>query len=336
MDQVTDSVTDQVKRLGLAAGFHRVAIAVVPASGAPSEGDRAALERWLAAGYQASMAWMDNPRRRDVRQIVPEARSVIAVALNYYTPHQPSGDRDRAKISRYAWGRDYHKVLHGRLKRFVAALNGQFGGHTFRFYGDTGPVQDKAWAEQAGLGWIGKNGNLITRQYGSWVFLGEIITDLALMPDGPHTAHCGTCDRCIEACPTGAIAAPHVVDANRCIAYHTIENRDDTLPEAIRDRLGGWVAGCDICQDVCPWNQRFAQPTDVADFTPRPENLDPPLAELATLTDEEWDRRFTGSALRRIKAPMWRRNAQANLDAIAAIAPDPSPPPDSPGPSITP
>lgn len=316
-----EQATERVKQLGAACGFHRVAIAAVPPSGAPSDRDRAALVAWLQAGYQASMAWMANPKRLDVQQIVPEARSVIAVALNYYTPHRHSDDRDRAKISRYAWGRDYHRVVHGRLKRFVAALDGHFSGHTFRFYGDTGPVQDKAWAQQAGLGWIGKHGNLITRQYGSWVFLGEVITDLALAPDGAHTAHCGTCTRCLDACPTGAITEPHVVDANRCIAYHTIENRDDTLPTPIRDRLGGWVAGCDICQDVCPWNQRFAQPTDVADFTPRPENLAPSLTELATLTEEAWDRRFTGSALRRIKAPMWRRNAQANLDAIARATP---------------
>ncbi|MFM6056639.1 MAG: tRNA epoxyqueuosine(34) reductase QueG, partial [Microcystis aeruginosa] len=182
-----------------------------------------------------------------------------------------------------------------------------------RYYVDTGPVQDKVWAQRAGIGWIAKNGNLITRNYGSWVFLGEILTNLPLEPDQPHSTHCGTCSRCLSACPTQAIVSPHVVDANRCIAYHTIENRAVTLPTEIAKNLQGWVAGCDICQDVCPWNQRFAQVTDVEDFQPRPENLSPRLEELANLTIEEWDRRFISSALRRIKPQQWRRNAQANL-----------------------
>ena len=275
------------------------------------------------------MGWMANPKRQDVGQVLPGARSVICVALNYYTPAAHSRDRDRAKISRYGWGRDYHKVMNARLKRFVASLQATFPNHTFRWYADTGPVQEKPWAERAGIGWIGKHGNVITREFGSWVFLGEVISDLSLMPDAPHRAHCGTCTRCLDACPTGAIVRPHVVDANRCIAYHTIENRAATLPEAIASRLDGWVAGCDICQDVCPWNERFAQPTDVDDFQPRPENLAPPLQELATLSDEEWDRRFTGSALRRIKPAMWRRNAQANLNharPLDASLPETSPP----------
>jgi epoxyqueuosine reductase len=174
-------------------------------------------------------------------------------------------------------------------------------------------VQDKAWAEQAGLGWVGKHSNLITRDYGSWLFLAEILTNLPLTPDPPHLPHCGTCTRCIAACPTDAIRAPYVVDANRCIAYHTIENRSDTLPPEIAKNLQGWVAGCDICQDVCPWNQRFAQPTDIPDFQPYPDNLTPSLSDLAQLTPAEWERRFPASALRRIKPSMWRRNAQANL-----------------------
>ncbi len=182
-----------------------------------------------------------------------------------------------------------------------------------RYYADTGPVQDKVWAERAGLGWIAKNSNLITREYGSWVFLGEILTNLTLMPDRPHTAHCGTCTRCIDACPTNAITQPFMVDANRCIAYHTIENRAESLPDAIVPHLQGWVAGCDICQDVCPWNQRFAKPTDVPDFQPYPWNLSPTLSELADLSDEDHSQRFQASALRRIKPWMWRRNARASL-----------------------
>jgi epoxyqueuosine reductase len=155
---------------------------------------------------------------------------------------------------------------------------------------------------------------VITREYGSWVFLGEVLTNLPLEGDRPHTEHCGSCTRCLEACPTGAITQPFVVDANRCIAYHTIENREEKLPEAIAPHLQGWVAGCDICQDVCPWNQRFAKTTDIEDFQPYPMNIAPQLIELAEISDEEWNRRFPASALRRIKPEMLRRNARANLD----------------------
>ncbi|MGL5508738.1 MAG: tRNA epoxyqueuosine(34) reductase QueG, partial [Microcoleaceae cyanobacterium] len=172
---------------------------------------------------------------------------------------------------------------------------------------------DKAWAEKAGLGWIAKNGNVISREYGSWIFLGEILTNLDLTPDQPHTVHCGTCDRCLQACPTGAIAPAFVVDANKCIAYHTIENRAEDLPANIKDKLSGWVAGCDICQDVCPWNIRFAQSTNISDFQPYPDHVNPLLTDLANMSEEEWSKRLIGSALRRIKPAMWRRNAQANI-----------------------
>lgn len=299
------AVIDYALRLG----FDLVGIVAVDES--PSHLEKTAVEhlqRWLSQDYQADMAWMDNPRRQDIRQVLPGARSLICVALNYYTSHRHSDDPSHGKISRYAWGRDYHRVLQKRLKPLADWITAS--GYSARYYADTGPVQDKAWAQQAGLGWVAKNGNVITRQYGSWVFLGELVTTLALVPDRPHTAHCGTCTRCLEACPTGAIAQPYVVDANRCIAYHTIENRAETLPETVAPHLNNWVAGCDICQDVCPWNQRFAQSTSVDDFQPYPENLAPKLTELATLSEAEWDHRFRASALRRIKPAMWRRNAQ--------------------------
>jgi epoxyqueuosine reductase len=300
------TLRQQILQTALELGFHKVGIAAVPDSQ-----DSSALQDWLAKGYQADMTWMESPKRRSVQQVMPEVRSIICVALNYYTnPDRPQGQQ-YAKISRYGWGRDYHRILHKKLKALTTWLSAQGDGIQARYYADTGPVQDKVWAEQAGLGWIAKNGNLITRDYGSWVFLGEVLTNLDLPPDRPHTAHCGTCTRCLEACPTGAIVQPAVVDANRCIAYHTIENRAETLPAAIVPHLQGWVAGCDICQDVCPWNQRFAQPTDLPDFQPRSWNVAPTLTELAELSQEEYDRRFTGSALRRIKLWMLRRNARA-------------------------
>ncbi|NEO82701.1 MAG: tRNA epoxyqueuosine(34) reductase QueG [Spirulina sp. SIO3F2] len=309
MPQLTSAV---VKNKARELGFHKVGIAAI----APHT-DNATnhLHRWLAQGYQAEMTWMANPKRADIEQCLPGVKSVIALALNYYTPHTHSDDPAIAKISRYGWGRDYHRVVQKRLKALALWLQDQVPEQTVRYYVDTGPVQDKVWAQRAGLGWIAKNGNLITRNYGSWVFLGEILTTLELESDRPHTAHCGTCTRCLDACPTQAIREPFVVDANRCIAYHTIENRAETLPPELT--LDGWVAGCDVCQDVCPWNQRFAQETDIADFQPYPEHLAPRLDDLAKLDDTTWDQRLRSSALRRIKPQMWRRNARANLNREA-------------------
>jgi epoxyqueuosine reductase len=301
-------VREKAKELG----FHKVGIAAVAGIDV-EEVNR--LQAWMAMGYHADMEWMGNPKRQDIRLVMPEVRSLICVALNYYTPHQRPEGEEYAKISRYGWGRDYHRILHKKLKQLATWLESQSEGIKARYYADTGPVQDKVWAQKAGIGWIAKNGNVITREYGSWVFLGEVLTNIELESDRPATQHCGTCTRCIEACPTKAITKPYVVDANKCIAYHTIENRSETLPEHIQSNLQRWVAGCDICQDVCPWNHRFAQITDVTDFQPYPGNLAPKLVELAEITDEEWDKRFTASALRRIKPEMLRRNARANLDA---------------------
>ncbi len=313
--QITKSEQSPINRHQVIAaaqsiGFHRVGIA-----GVENYHDQAAdhLQSWLELGYQADMAWMASPKRKDIRAYMPEVRSVICVALNYYTPHQHSTAPEDGKISRYGWGRDYHKVMGKKLKALSNWLKAQDESIITRYCVDTAPVQDKVWGQRAGIGWIGKNGNVITRKYGSWVFLGEVLTNLALSADSPHSEHCGSCTRCLDACPTGAIAVPFVVDANRCIAYHTIENRAEELPKAIAANLSGWVAGCDICQDVCPWNQRFAQETDLEDFQPYPENIQPKLEELATIEVTEWDRRFRSSALRRIKPEMLRRNARANL-----------------------
>lgn len=313
MTDRASNLTDRIKQKALDVGFHKVGIAIVPIESDDEKAAVTSLQSWLNQDYQADMAWMANPKRQNLRLVMPEVRSVICVALNYYTPHdRPDGDR-YAKISRYGWGRDYHRILHKKLKALSTWLEAQGNGIQARYYADTGPVQDKFWAQQAGIGWVAKNSNVITRDYGSWVFLGEVLTNLELVGDRPHTAHCGTCTRCLDACPTGAITQPFVVDANRCIAYHTIENRAETLPETITPHLQGWVAGCDICQDVCPWNQRFAQETDVTDFQPYPDNIAPTLVELAEMSDEDYDRRFPASALRRIKPDMMRRNARSNL-----------------------
>ncbi|WP_353930776.1 tRNA epoxyqueuosine(34) reductase QueG [Okeanomitos corallinicola TIOX110] len=304
--------SDILKEKARELGFHKIGIASL---GELETKESQRLQTWMKMGYHAGMEWMGNPKRQDVRLVMPEVRSLVCVAINYYTPHQHLESKEYGKISRYGWGRDYHKVLHKKLKQLAMWLESQDEEIKTRYYADTGPIQDKVWAQKAGIGWIAKNGNVITREYGSWVFLGEVLTNVELESDRPATQHCGTCTRCIEACPTDAITEPFVLDANKCIAYHTIENRAETLPESITANLQGWVAGCDICQDVCPWNQRFAQVTDVKDFQPYPGNLTPKLLELAQITDEEWDQRFPASALRRIKPEMLRRNARANLDA---------------------
>ncbi len=309
--------SDEVKEKAKSLGFHKVGIASVDVN--PDDLAAKHLQTWLALGYHADMRWMANPKRLDIRACMPEARSLIAVALNYYTPYQRPEGQALAKISRYGWGRDYHKVMEKKLKTLANwlcdrahATRISYRTETIqaRYYADTGPIHDKVWAQKAGIGWIAKNGNIITREYGSWVFLGEVLTNIELTPDTPHTQHCGNCTRCLDACPTGAITQPFVVDANRCIAYHTIENRAEELPPSLIPKLEGWVAGCDICQDVCPWNQRFAKPTDVAEFHPYPWHIAPTLAELSTISDEEWHHRTTASALRRIKPAMIRRNAK--------------------------
>ena len=311
MNECTSINSIVVKAKAKELGFHEVGIAAVADLEAT---EIQKLRDWLKMGYHADMEWMKNPRRENISLVMPEVITLVSVALNYYTSHtRPQGD-EYGKISRYGWGRDYHRVMDKKLKELASWLESLGTDIKARYYADTGPIQDKLWAQKAGIGWIAKNGNVITRKYGSWVFLGEVLTNLELEKDQPSTQHCGTCTRCLQACPTGAITEPFVVDANRCIAYHTIENRAKELPAEIKPHLQGWVAGCDICQDVCPWNQRFAQVTDVTDFQPYPENLHPKLVELAQISDEEWDKRFTASALRRIKPEMLRRNALANLD----------------------
>ena len=310
-----DTIKAQARRLG----FDPVGIAAV-------EGDSrlplrtAALERWLAAGHQADMAWMADPRRRDVRQLLPGVRSLVAVGLPYYV------DATRApgslKVARYGWGRDYHRLIDGRLRALGRWLEQQEPGVRWRACVDSAPLLDKAWAEQAGLGWIGKHGNLIHQGRGSWLLLGHLLTTLELRADPPAIPACGACSACLDACPTGAITEPFVVDARRCIAFHTIENRDPELPEAIASHLQGWVAGCDICQDVCPWNHKPLPSSDDPDLQPRPWWLDLQAQEALSWSDAQWDDNLRASALRRIKPAMWRRNIRAAQAPEQAVNPE--------------
>ena len=291
-------------------GFDPVGVAAVP-GGERLRLRSAALERWLATGQHGSMAWMADPRRLSIETLLPGVRSLLAVGLNYYVPaeRQPGS----LKVARYGWGRDYHRVIDGRLRSLGRWLEREVPGTTWRACVDTAPLMDKAWAEEAGLGWIGKNGNLLNRRRGSWLLIGHLLTSLELPPDQPAQPLCGRCSACIDACPTAAIREPFVVDALRCIAYHTIENRDPHLPAAIRPSLGGWVAGCDICQDVCPWNHHDLPVSDDPDMQPRPWLLDLQPQEALTWSDADWDERLRASALRRIRPWMWRRNIRAAL-----------------------
>ncbi|MGH9942164.1 MAG: tRNA epoxyqueuosine(34) reductase QueG [Pyrinomonadaceae bacterium] len=301
--------TAKIKERALQEGFHKVGI--VPAR--PLERERARLKEWLGRGYQGEMRWMerDPAQRTDPRLVFPEARSVVVVALNYYTPHQHANDPATGKISRYAWGDDYHDVVGGKLKNLLAWIREEWPEADGKSCVDIQPLMDKAWAARAGLGWIGKHSNLITRDYGSWVFIGELLLNLELASDdAPVEDHCGTCTLCLDACPTGAIVEPYVVDSNRCISYATIELRASELPPDIADNLEGWLYGCDICQDVCPWN-RFERPTEEARFEPRLGNVSADLEDILRLTPEAYAARFRRSAIKRAKLHNLQRNARA-------------------------
>ncbi len=280
------------------------------------EHERERLQEWLERGLQGEMHWMkrDPIKRTDPRLVLPSARSVVVVALNYYTPHQHTNDALTGKISRYSWGDDYHDVVGEKLKSLLAWIEEQWPEAEGKACVDIQPMMDKAWAVRAGLGWIGKHSNLITREYGSWVFLGELLLNLELEYDTEQVEdHCGSCTLCLEACPTDAIIEPYVVDSNRCLSYATIELRAPAIPETIAPNLKGWLYGCDICQDVCPWN-RFEQPTADARFEPREDNVNPSLSDILKLTPETYAERFRRSAIKRAKLSGLQRNARALLE----------------------
>ncbi|MCC7437869.1 MAG: tRNA epoxyqueuosine(34) reductase QueG [Armatimonadetes bacterium] len=289
-------------------GFDLVGFA--PAERMEREADL--FQEWLACDYHGTMEWIarNNHKRRDVRQILPSARSVIVVARNYYTPHQHSSQPDHAKISRYAWGRDYHNILPKKLKQLHQFIQTLEPNAESRWYVDTGPILEKQWAVRAGLGWMGKHTNIINRTMGSWLFLGVVISSLELQYDSPIGDFCGSCTRCLDACPTNAFPQPYLLDATRCISYVTIEQLPkEEIPKEYGQQMENWVFGCDICQQVCPWN-RFQQPTTEPDFQPRPGVLDLTVEQVRAMSDEEFQERFQGSPVRRAKAEGFRRNGR--------------------------
>ena len=296
-----------MKQAAIEAGFDLVGIT----GAVPLKEESERLNEWIRRGYHATMYWMTNDggKRTDPGRILPGARSVISLGRNYYFPAgYPAGS---AKISRYAWGDDYHIVIAEMLKRYAAKLEAKFPGHKFIYYCDTGPVMDKVWAQRAGLGWIGKHTNVINQRNGSWMFLAEVITDVECEYDEPAVDHCGSCRACIDACPTQAIVEPYVLDGNKCISFLTIENRDPEIPDCLASKLEGWVFGCDICQDVCPWNEKSQTATEDPAFRPREENLNLKAEDIHLMTREEFSTRFRKSPVKRAKFEGFRRNASA-------------------------
>ena len=314
---LADRIRAEAKRLGFdAIGFAR----------AEAHPDRRRLLAWLAEGRHGTMSWMARSpaRRSDPGAILREARTVISVALGYYRGDWPdAGDPapPLGRIARYAWGRDYHKRVRKRLLSLTRAIRAMEPTARIAPYSDTGPVLDRAWAVRAGIGWIGKNTNVILKAAGSWYFLGELLTDLDLPADLPSKNYCGSCSRCITACPTGAIVGPYELDARRCISYLTIEHRGG-IPIEMRPAIGTRIFGCDDCQEVCPWN-RFATPTSNPDFAARPEQQTPELLPLLALDEAAFSERFQGTALRRAGRDRFVRNvavALGNLGDATAVA----------------
>ncbi len=300
---------DRLKQYACELGFDLCGIAAA----GPAQ-THARYVEWLAHGYHAGMDYLARPdaiaRRADLRAWWPAAQSVIVVAMNYYAPppvHLPAGRTGR--VARYAWGPDYHRVMTDKLEQLAAWIEAEFPGNpTARICVDTGAVLEREWAVRAGLGWIGKNAMLIHPRLGSWLVLGELVVDLALAPDAPFVSdRCGTCTRCLQACPTQCILPDRTLDARRCLSYLTIESRDE-IPVELRKKMGNWVFGCDVCQEVCPWNRR-ARPSLNVRGNPDWVALDP--AEITAMDEATFRARFAGSALRRARRSGLIRNVMA-------------------------
>ena len=298
----TQRVREEALRLGFdACGFARAR---------RLEREERRLEEWLNQGRHGTMGWMENyfDKRVDPTKLVPGSKSVVSVIGSYFHPDHERQQQQtgKPKIAKYAQGRDYHKVYKGKLKKLFNFTKEIVGNVEGRIFVDSAPVLDKVWAQQAGLGWIGKNSNLLNKDIGSFFFIGEMIIDIEFSYSTQVTDHCGTCTRCIDACPTNAIYEPYRVDGSKCISYHTIELKEQ-IPEQYQDTLGPWMYGCDICQDVCPWN-RDAKYGQMQDLYPREKILDHDINFWQELDNDQYDSLFEGSAIRRAKFEKFKMN----------------------------
>ena len=293
-----------IKQLAAELGFNFCGIA----KATKLDDDARRLELWLNKGMHGSMHYMERyfDMRIDPAKLVPGARSVITLLLNYF-PNEKQHN-DALKISKYAYGKDYHEVIREKLNKYLENIKMGIGDFQGRGFVDSAPVLERTWAQRSGLGWVAKNGNLINKQMGSFFFIATLITDLDLVPDDPFAKdYCGTCSRCIDACPTDAILPGKVVDGSKCISYFTIELKDMLIPNEMKGKFENWMFGCDICQDVCPWN-RFSKPTNEIEFTPLPEILDLSTKEWEMMTEEKFKKIFDHSPLSRSKLKGIQRN----------------------------
>jgi epoxyqueuosine reductase len=308
LDREAAARSAQVKAWASAHGFD--ACGVAAAGPADPENN---LGQWLAQGFQADMQWMARTQeeRQDIFRRLPGARSVVVVAKNYYSGQPPEGGARTGRVARYAWGRDYHRALKKPLRRLAEQIAGLAPAARYSLSIDSSPVLERTWAARGGLGWIGKNSLVLRRDIGSYFFLATILTTVELAPDAPMEDHCGSCRACLDACPTQAIVDPGVVDSRKCISYHTIENRGE-IPDELAQKFEGWVFGCDICQEVCPWN-RFAEPTDDTDFRARPGQAAPSLDALLDMSEATFSTTFEGTPIRRTRRQGMQRNARIAL-----------------------
>ena len=269
------------------------------------------LHEWLQNKFNAGMSYMERnlEKRKDVRLILPEAKSIISLGMNYYTGHQHSDTEDFGKVSRYAWGKDYHLIIWEKLDQLIRQLREIDPAFEAKTYVDTGPVMDKAWAVRSGLGWLGKHSNVISRRGGSWFFIATVITNYDFTTSPIVNNFCGSCTACIDACPTSALVQDYVVDANKCISYLTIENKGE-IDKSLSGKFDNWIFGCDICQEVCPWNKKFSTETNEKEFHPKEGNEEIALESVENMSEESFKQKFAESPILRTKLKGLKRNAE--------------------------
>lgn len=312
-----NNLAADIKHWGKSLGFQEVSIASIALDKTETR-----LNAWLAKGYHGTMGYMakHGSKRSRPAELVPGTVSVICARLNYLTAPPNTPDSSKAEIARYAWGRDYHKIIPKKLKALAKQIEASIGEFGYRVFTDSAPVMERALGENAGLGWIGKNTLLMSRDAGPWFLLGEIYTDIPLPPDQPVASHCGTCTRCLDQCPTNAFVSPYILDSNKCISYLTIEYKG-SIPVELRPKMGNRIFGCDECMVVCPFT-KFATISDEPDFQPRHHLNDSRLVDLFLWTEEEFLKKTEGSAIRRTGYTGWLRNiavALGNAEPSAEI-----------------